>query len=160
MIVLHLLYKKIPVGVVCSTTTYNLRLTPILNTNRLPSEPLILQQQQQAIMRWASDNEEATSATIGCVHDRSDDDYSEKETDREADNLESARKIDRDMQYMANVHRENSEYEKAKAQRAANVKHEEAKKSEFRLKMLSKLLNEKDEAEAYISCMVLAFLLT
>jgi hypothetical protein len=26
--------------------------------------------------------------------------------------------------------------------------------------MLSKLLNEKDEAEAYISCMVLGFLLT
>jgi hypothetical protein len=27
-------------------------------------------------------------------------------------------------------------------------------------KLLSKLLNEKDEAEAYISCMVLGFLLT
>jgi hypothetical protein len=49
---------------------------------------------------------------------------------------------------------------KAKAQRAANVKHEEAKKSEFRLKMLSKLLNEKDEAEAYTSSTVLGFLLT
>jgi hypothetical protein len=97
-------------------------------------------------MSWASDNEEATTATMGCVHDRSDDDYSEEETDREAENLRSARKINRDRQYMAKVHRESSEYEKAKAQRAANVKHEEAKKSEFRFKMLSKLLNEKDEA--------------
>jgi hypothetical protein len=42
MIVLHLLYKKIPVGVVCSTTTYNLRLTPILNINITPSEPVML----------------------------------------------------------------------------------------------------------------------
>jgi hypothetical protein len=61
---------------------------------------------------------------------------------------------------MAKVHRESSEYEKAKTQRAANAKHEEAKKAEFCSKMLSKLLNEKDEAEAFISCMVLGFLLT
>jgi hypothetical protein len=45
-------------------------------------------------------------------------------------------------------------------QRAANVKLEEAKKSEFRFKMLSKLLNEKDEAETYVSSTVLRFLLT
>jgi hypothetical protein len=56
-------------------------------------------------MSWASDNEEATTATIGCVHDISDDDYSEEETDGEAENLESARKINRDRQYMENVHR-------------------------------------------------------
>jgi hypothetical protein len=112
------------------------------------------------MMSCASNNEEATTETIGCVHDRSDDDYSEEETDREAENLESARKISHDRQYMAKVHRESSEWEKAKAQRAVNAKHEEANKSEFRLKMLSKLLNEKDEAEAYISCMVLGFLLT
>jgi hypothetical protein len=47
-----------------------------------------------------------------------------------------------------------------KAQRAANVKHEEAKKFEFHFKMLSKLLNEKDEAEAYISSTMLGFMLT
>jgi hypothetical protein len=47
-----------------------------------------------------------------------------------------------------------------KAQRAINVKHEEAKKSEFRFKMLSKLLNKKDEAEAYISSTVIGFLHT
>jgi hypothetical protein len=111
-------------------------------------------------MSWASDNEEATTATIGCVHDRSDDDYYEEETDWEADNLESARKCSSDKQYMAKVHQEIGEWEKAKGQRAANVKHEEAKKSEFRLKMLSKLLNEKDEAEAYISSTVLGCLIT
>jgi hypothetical protein len=46
------------------------------------------------------------------------------------------------------------------AQRAANVKLEEAKKSELRYKMLSNLLNEKDEAEAYVSSTVLRFLIT
>jgi hypothetical protein len=42
-------------------------------------------------MSWASNNEEAMTATIGCVHDRSDDYYSEEETDWEADNKETAR---------------------------------------------------------------------
>jgi hypothetical protein len=111
-------------------------------------------------MSLASDNEDATTATIGCVHDRSDDYYSEKETDWEADNKESARKWSRDKKYMVKCHYERQKWEKTKAQRAANVKHEEAKKSEFRLKMLSRLLNEKDEAEAYISSTVLGFLLT
>jgi hypothetical protein len=46
------------------------------------------------------------------------------------------------------------------AQRAANVKPEEAKKSELRYKILSNLLNEKDEAEAYVSSTVLRFLIT
>jgi hypothetical protein len=111
-------------------------------------------------MSWASDNEEATTATIGCVHDRYDDYYSEEETDWEADNKESAQKWSRDRKYRVKCAEEVQEWEKAKAQRAANVKHEEAKKSEFRFKMLSKLLNEKDEAEAYISSTVLGFLLT
>jgi hypothetical protein len=111
-------------------------------------------------MSLASDNEEATTATIGCVHDRSDDYYSEEETDWEADNKESARKWSRHRKYVVKCNYEHQEWEKARAQRAANVKHEEAKKSEFRLKMLSKLLNEKDEAEAYISSTVLGFLLT
>jgi hypothetical protein len=61
---------------------------------------------------------------------------------------------------MVNCEQEHQEWEKVKAQRAANVKHEEAKKSEFRFKMLRKLLNEKDEAEAYISSTVLGFPLT
>jgi hypothetical protein len=43
-------------------------------------------------MSWASDNEEATTVTIGCVHDRSDDYYSEEETDWVAENKETARK--------------------------------------------------------------------
>jgi hypothetical protein len=111
-------------------------------------------------MSWGSGNEEATTATIGCVHDRSDDYYSEEDTDWEADNKESARKWSRDRKYIVKCHYERQEREKARAQRAGNIKHEEAKKSEFRLKMLSKLLNEKDEAEAYISSTVLGFLLT
>jgi hypothetical protein len=111
-------------------------------------------------MSLASDNEEETTATIGCVHDRSDDYYSEEETDWEADNLESARKWSSARRYIIKCEQEHQQWEKAKAQRAANAKHEEAKKSEFCLKMLSKLLNEKDEAEAYISSMVLGFLLT
>jgi hypothetical protein len=41
-------------------------------------------------MNWVSDNDEATTATIGCVLDRSDDYYSEEETDWETENLESA----------------------------------------------------------------------
>jgi hypothetical protein len=81
-------------------------------------------------MSWASDNEEVTTATIGCVHDRSDDDYSEEETDWEADNKEIARKWSRDRKFMVKCEQECQEWEKAKAQRAANVKHEEAKKSE------------------------------
>jgi hypothetical protein len=101
-------------------------------------------------MSWVSDNEEATTATIGCVHDNSDDDYSEEETDWEAENKETAQKWSHDRKYRVKCAEEVKEWEKARAQRAANVKHEEAKKSEFRLKMLSKLLNEKDEAEAYI----------
>jgi hypothetical protein len=111
-------------------------------------------------MSRASDNEEATTATIGCVHDRSDDYYSEEETDWEADNKESAHKGSRARKYMVKCEQEHQQWENAKAQRAANVKHEEAKKSEFRFKMLSKLLNEKDEAEAYISSTVIGFLLT
>jgi hypothetical protein len=43
-------------------------------------------------MSWASENEEATTATISFVHNRSDDYYSEEDTDWEAENLESARK--------------------------------------------------------------------
>jgi hypothetical protein len=62
-------------------------------------------------MSWASDNEEATTATIGRVHDRSDDDYSEEETDWEAENKESARKWSRDKQFMVKVHRERQEGE-------------------------------------------------
>jgi hypothetical protein len=111
-------------------------------------------------MSWASDNEEATTATIGCVHDRSDDYYSEEETDWEADNKESARKWSCDRKYMAKCKQEHQEWEKSKAQKAANVKNEEAKKSELRFKMLSKLLNEKYEAEDCISSTVLGFLLT
>jgi hypothetical protein len=99
--------------------------------------------------------------SLGCVHDRSDDDYSQKkETDWVADDKESARKWSRDRKYMVKCHYERQEWEKARAQRAASVKHEEAKKSEFRLKMLSKMLNERDESEDYISSMVLGFLLT
>jgi hypothetical protein len=74
--------------------------------------------------------------------------------------IRKARKWSRDRKYMAKCAQEDQQWEKAKAQRPANVKHEEAKKSEFRLKMLSKLLNEKDEAEAYITSTVLGFLLT
>jgi hypothetical protein len=111
-------------------------------------------------MSWVSGNEEATTATIGCVHDRSDDYYSEEETDWEADNKESAQKWSRDRKYRVKCAEEVQEWEKARAQRDANVKHEEANKSELHLKMLSKLLNEKDEAEAYISSTVLGFLLT
>jgi hypothetical protein len=48
---------------------------------------------------------------------------------------------------------------KEKYQRADNVKLEEAKKSELHYKMLSNLLNEKDEAEAYFSSTVLRFLI-
>jgi hypothetical protein len=66
-------------------------------------------------MSWASDNEEATTATIGCVHDRSDDDYSEEETDWESDNLESARKWSRDKKYIIKDEQERQEWEKAKA---------------------------------------------
>jgi hypothetical protein len=72
---------------------------------------------------WASDNEEATTATIGCVHDRSDDDYSEEETDWEAENKETMLKWSRDKQHMIQVARECKEWEKAKTQRATNVKH-------------------------------------
>jgi hypothetical protein len=111
-------------------------------------------------MSWASNNEEATTATIGCVHDRSDDYYSEEETDWEAADKESARKWSRDRNYRLKCDEEHQQWEKVKAQRAANVKHEESKKSEFRFKMLSKLLNEKDEAEAYVSSTVLRLLLT
>jgi hypothetical protein len=111
-------------------------------------------------MSWASNNEEATTATIGCVHDRSDDYYSDEETDWEADNRESARKWSRDRKYRVKCAEEVRQWENAKAQRAANVKHEEAKKSEFRFKMLRQLLYEKDEAEAYVSSTVLRFLLT
>jgi hypothetical protein len=115
---------------------------------------------KQTIMRCSSDNEEATTATIGCVHDRSDDDYSEEETYWEAENKESARRFSCDNQLMVKVHRELQELEKVKAQRAANIKNEEAKKSELRWKMLSKLLNEKYIAAAYMSSTVLGFLLT
>jgi hypothetical protein len=111
-------------------------------------------------MSWASNNEEATTATIGCVHDRSDGYYSDEETDWEADNRESARKWSRDRKFRVKCAEERQQWEKERAQRATNVKLEEAKKSEFRLKMLSKLLNEKDEAEAYVSSTVLRFLLT
>jgi hypothetical protein len=111
-------------------------------------------------MSWASNNEEATTATIGCVHDRSDDYYSEEETEWEADDKESARKWSRDRKFMVKCAQEHQEWANARAQRVANVKHEEAKKSECRFKMLSKLLNEKDEAEAYVSSTVLRFLLT
>jgi hypothetical protein len=61
---------------------------------------------------------------------------------------------------MVKCAQERQEWENARAHRAANVKHEEAKKLECCFKMLSKLLNEKDEAEAYISSTVLGFLLT
>jgi hypothetical protein len=111
-------------------------------------------------MSWASNNEEATTATIGCVHDRSDDYYSDGETDWEADNRESARKWSRDMKYRVKCAEEVRQWEKAKAQRAANVKRKEAKKPEFRFKMLSQLLYEKYEAEAYVSSTVLQLLLT
>jgi hypothetical protein len=85
-------------------------------------------------MSWASNNEEATPATIGCVHDRSDDYYSEEETDWEADDNESTQKWSRDRKYRVKCAEEVRQWEKAKAQRAANVKHEEANKSEFRLR--------------------------
>jgi hypothetical protein len=111
-------------------------------------------------MNWASNNDEATTATIGCVHDRSDDYYSEEEIDWEADDKESAQKWSSDRKYRVKCAEEVWQWEKSRAQRAAKVKHEEAKKSEFRFKILSKLLYEKDEAEAYVSSMVLRFLLT
>jgi hypothetical protein len=111
-------------------------------------------------MSWASNNEEATTGTIGCVHDRSDDYYSDEETDWEADNRESTRKWSHDRNYRVKCAEERQQWEKERAQRAANVKLEEANKSEFRFKMFSKLLNEKDEAEAYVSSTVLRFLLT
>jgi hypothetical protein len=111
-------------------------------------------------MSCATNNEEATTATIGCVHDRSDDYYSNEETDWEADNRERARKWSRARKYRVKCDEEHQQWEKERAQRAANVKLEEAKKSEFRYKMLSKLLNEKDEAEAYVSSTVLRFLIT
>jgi hypothetical protein len=111
-------------------------------------------------MCCASHSEEDTTATIGCVNDRSDAYYSDEETDWEAENLESARKWTRDRNYRVKCDYENQHWEKEKAQRAANVKLEEAKKSELRYKMLSNLLNEKDEAEAYVSSTVLRFLIT
>jgi hypothetical protein len=111
-------------------------------------------------MSCASNNEEATTATIGCVHDRSDDYYSDEETDWEDDNSASACKWSRDRKYRVNCDEEHQQWEKERAPRAANVKLEEAKKSELRYKMLSKLLNEKDEAEAYVSSTVLRFLIT
>jgi hypothetical protein len=97
-------------------------------------------------MSWASNNEEATTATIGCVHDRSDDCYSDEETDWEADNREIARKWSRDRKFRVKCHYERQEWDKERAQRATNVKLEGPKKSEFRFKMLSKLLNENNEA--------------
>jgi hypothetical protein len=111
-------------------------------------------------MSWASNNEEATTAIIGYVHDRSDDYYSDEETDWEADNRESARNWSRDRKFRVKCSEERQQWENERAQRAADVKLEEAKKSEFRFKMLSKLLNEKDEAETYVSSTVLRFLLT
>jgi hypothetical protein len=111
-------------------------------------------------MSCASNNEEATTATIGCVHDRSDDYYSDEETDWEADNRESARKWSRERNFRVKCAQDRQQWEKEKYQRAANVKLEEAKKSELHYKMLSKLLNEKDEAEAYVSSTVLRFLIT
>jgi hypothetical protein len=94
-------------------------------------------------MSCASNNEEATTATIGCVHDRSDDYYSDEETDWEADHRETARKWSRARKYRVKCDEEHKQWEKERAHRAANVKLEEAKKSELRYKMLSKLLNEK-----------------
>jgi hypothetical protein len=111
-------------------------------------------------MSWVRNNEEATTATSGCVHDRSDDYYSGEETDWKADNRESARNWSRDRKFRLKCAEERQQWENERAQRVANVKLEEAKKSEFRFKMLSKLLNEKDEADAYVSSTVLRFLIT
>jgi hypothetical protein len=111
-------------------------------------------------MSCASNNEEATTATIGCVHDKSDDYYSDEETDWEGDNRESAQKLRRDRIIRVKCAQDRQQWEKEKYQRAANVKLEEAKNSELHYKMLSNLLNEKDEAEAYVSSTVLRFLIT
>jgi hypothetical protein len=111
-------------------------------------------------MSFASNNEEATTAAISCIHDRSDDYYSDEETDWEADNRESARRWSRDRKYSVKCAQDRQQWEKERAQRAANVKLEEAKKSELHYKMLSNLLNEKYEAEAYVSSTVLRFLIT
>jgi hypothetical protein len=111
-------------------------------------------------MSCASNNEEATTATIGCVHDRSDDYYSDEKTAWEGDNRDSARRWkktawegdNRDSaskwsraswNYRVKCDEEQTQSEKERRQRAANVKLEEAKKDTLRYKMLSDLLIEK-----------------
>jgi hypothetical protein len=94
-------------------------------------------------MSCASNNEEATTATIGCVHDRSDYYYSDEETDWQADDRESAYKLRRDRIVRVKCAQDRQQWEKETYQRAANVKLEEAKKSELHYKMLINLLNEK-----------------
>jgi hypothetical protein len=105
-------------------------------------------------------SEEATTETIGCVNDRSDAYYSDEETDWAADDRETARKWSQDRKYWKKCDQVNKHWEKVIAKRTADVKLEEAKRSELRYKMLSNLLNEKDEAEAYVSSTVLRFLIT
>jgi hypothetical protein len=108
-------------------------------------------------MSCASNNEEATPATIGCVHDRSDDYYSDEKTAWEGDNRDSARRWkktawecdNRDSaskwsraswNYRVKCDEEQTQSEKERTQRTANVKLEEAKKDTLRYKMLSDLL--------------------
>jgi hypothetical protein len=114
----------------------------------------------------ASNNEEATTATICCVHDRSDDYYSNEKNAWEGDNRDSARRWkktawegdNRDSaskwsraswNYRVKCDEEQTQSEKERTQRAANVKLEEAKKDTLHYKMLSNLLIEKKRYEMF-----------
>jgi hypothetical protein len=79
-------------------------------------------------MCCASNNEEATTATIGCVHDRSDDYYSDEETDWEAGDRQSEQNWSRDRNFRVKCAQDRQQWENEKYHRAANVKLEEAKK--------------------------------
>jgi hypothetical protein len=111
-------------------------------------------------MSCASNNEEATTATIGCVHDRTDDHYSDEKTAKKGDKKDSSRwwkttAWDGDIRgspgswaraswdYKVKCDEEQTPSGKERTQRAANVKLEEAKKSALREKRMSDLHIEK-----------------
>jgi hypothetical protein len=99
-------------------------------------------------MSCASNNEEATTATIGCVHDRSDDYYSDEETAWEGDNRDSARRWstawEGDNRDKAGTWSRASRNCRVKSdeehKQSEKEKLEEAKKRDLRYKTLSNLL--------------------
>jgi hypothetical protein len=114
------------------------------------------------MMSCASNNEEATTATIGCVHDRTDDYNSDEKNPREGDNRDSARGWKKtawegdnrgsagswkraSCDYKVKCDEEQTPSGKERTQRAANVKLEEAKKSDLRYKRMSDLHIEKEK---------------